>query len=472
VRWAHHRSTATRHALLRSSLSVALAFTVVVLTVPSVRFAYENLSLHVALETAEGLVAILVAALCGGRFRRTGHDADLLLTISFSLLAATNVLLSALPAIAASDRPGDLVTWLALVVRLEAAAGLLAAALLPDGRRAAGSAGRRVTVAAVAAVALAAVLATAAAGLLAEPIDPSLSPERSRRPIFTGHPVALATLAASLLCHVGAAVGFRRRATERGDEFLHWLAAGAAVAAVARVHYLLYPSLYSDWVYTGDLLRFSSYGLFLAGATGELVAHWRAAAQLAAEEQRRQLARELHDGLVQELSFIRSQTAGRAAVDGDLLGHIAAAAERGLTESRLALDLLDTTESRLVDALRSSAAGVSDRAGAQVRVHAAVTPDVAFDVRHALVRVVREAATNAVRHGGARTVDIDVRAVDGGVRVEVRDDGAGFDPAVATPGFGLRSMRERVDRLGGDLDVRSAPGEGTTVAATVPLDGR
>jgi signal transduction histidine kinase len=84
-------------------------------------------------------------------------------------------------------------------------------------------------------------------------------------------------------------------------------------------------------------------------------------------------------------------------------------------------------------------------------------------------RLVQEALTNVVKHARAERVDIQVTTRDDRVTVEVRDDGVGFDPALNPPGFGLLGMRERLELVGGTLDVSSAPGRGTSVRVELPL---
>jgi signal transduction histidine kinase len=76
---------------------------------------------------------------------------------------------------------------------------------------------------------------------------------------------------------------------------------------------------------------------------------------------------------------------------------------------------------------------------------------------------------NVTKHAGAHHVVLDVRREDGTVRLEVGDDGRGFDPDDPTPGFGLVGMRERVALAGGSLTVTPGEGGGTRVVATIPL---
>ena len=80
----------------------------------------------------------------------------------------------------------------------------------------------------------------------------------------------------------------------------------------------------------------------------------------------------------------------------------------------------------------------------------------------------QEALANVRRHAFARSVLVTLSYQDDGVRLEVSDDGAGFDPDQPTSGYGLRGMRARVSEIGGELTVRSAAGAGTTLTAEVP----
>src|SRR5262249_61452040 len=86
----------------------------------------------------------------------------------------------------------------------------------------------------------------------------------------------------------------------------------------------------------------------------------------------------------------------------------------------------------------------------------------------ALFRVAQEALTNVAKHAGASRVGLTLTYLDDVVLLDVRDDGAGFDPAGNDGGFGLTSMRQRLLRVAGRLENESSPGEGTAVNATVP----
>jgi signal transduction histidine kinase len=87
------------------------------------------------------------------------------------------------------------------------------------------------------------------------------------------------------------------------------------------------------------------------------------------------------------------------------------------------------------------------------------------------VRVLSEALANAAKHAGAGTVDVRLSAEPGAVALVVADDGSGFDPdgEAGTGHLGLSLMRSRASEAGGQLEIRSAPGAGTTVRARFPL---
>jgi signal transduction histidine kinase len=92
--------------------------------------------------------------------------------------------------------------------------------------------------------------------------------------------------------------------------------------------------------------------------------------------------------------------------------------------------------------------------------------DLPADVTEALLRIVREAVNNAGRHAHASTVTVSLDVTDG-IVLEVADDGDGFDATQASTGFGLTSMQERAEAMGGVLILKTAPGEGTTIRIDV-----
>ena len=94
-------------------------------------------------------------------------------------------------------------------------------------------------------------------------------------------------------------------------------------------------------------------------------------------------------------------------------------------------------------------------------------------IAHHALRIVQESLTNAVKHSQAKNIRITIACVDGALTLQVLDNGVGFQPD-DVPGpdyghYGIQGMRERVNRLGGSLSIKSAPGKGTQVEARIPL---
>ena len=208
----------------------------------------------------------------------------------------------------------------------------------------------------------------------------------------------------------------------------------------------------------------------------------------ALEAERRRIARDLHDDLGQSLTAMRYTVArledrlppgADAARDltDDLSALLDGTAQtvRGFL-SELRPRVLDdhglvAAAEWLCERLRStSALNCTLRADPRVRADAArLEPETAM----VLFRVLQEATTNVLKHAGARSVHVLIGAegppaegADWTLRVE--DDGVGFDPAAATPGFGLLGLRERLRARGGALTIDAAPGGGTRLVATLP----
>jgi signal transduction histidine kinase len=201
---------------------------------------------------------------------------------------------------------------------------------------------------------------------------------------------------------------------------------------------------------------------------GEVRLYRRRLEEAAIAEERRRLARDLHDGLVQDLAFIASQSKYLATrLDEDRLGMIASAAQRALDDSRFVVGALGRASGQPLRAsIALQAHEFARRWGLNIRVAVADDMDLAPDKEQAILRIVGEALSNAARHAEATTVDIEVGNRDGHSWVAVSDDGRGFDPVAAQAderGFGLRSMRERAELVGGDLRFDSEPGSGTRV---------
>jgi PAS domain S-box-containing protein len=202
----------------------------------------------------------------------------------------------------------------------------------------------------------------------------------------------------------------------------------------------------------------------------------RALAMLVGE--RRRLARELQDAVVQVLyGIVLGARAARILLDrapgqaAEPIEYVLSLAEAGLAEARaLIFDLrpeaLETEG--LVAALTKQAAPLSARHGIEVHTDFCDEPALPLDIKEALYRIAQEAMHNTVKHAQAGRVDLRLADRAGTIVLEICDDGKGFDPASSFPGhLGLRSMSERATQLGGTLQIESAPGRGTRVRAEI-----
>lgn len=441
------------------------AITAALVVVPSIHLAYRAPALRVALETASVLIALLMALLVHGRARRTRSSNELLLALGLVWLAAANLFTAALVVTelhVSYLRTLSFATG-AVGACLIAAAGVVPGSALPARR----DLTRRLPVAAfVLTVALAAVLLAFQhhrSGTLPNPAT-----------IHVSHFSAM--LIVQLVATIGfalGAVGFARRAAHDDDRFLAWVAVALTVAAFSRLNYLLYPPVRAQWVYAGDGFRVLFHTLLLAAAIREIAGYWSRLAENAVLEERRRLAREIHDSIAQELAYIHRRTAHVRPPDA-VSAQIAAAAQRGLDESRRAISALTRPADEPFElALAQELETVAAREGVEVVLNVSAHPQIGHEERDTLIGIAREAVSNAARHGRPGTVHVEI-AQGGRVRLLVADDGGGFDDtAVAASiqrgtGFGIAGMRERARALGGEVSVHSRPGLGTEVEVVLP----
>lgn len=208
---------------------------------------------------------------------------------------------------------------------------------------------------------------------------------------------------------------------------------------------------------------------------------YKQAQQFAALEERQRLARELHDSVAQALYGIGL---GASAAQR-LLGHNPAEAaasldyvqtlvEVGLAEMRALIfnlrpELMELEG--LTIGLAKYIAALRARHGLEVHTVLGDEPAVPVETKETLYRIAREAMLNAVKHAHPTRLDLRLEYHDRRLILEVTDNGAGFDASESFPGhLGLRSMRERTERLGGTLTVDSHRGSGTCIRVEVPTD--
>jgi len=438
---------------------------------PPLRFAYDGAEASAALHAAAALTAALAAYLVYGRVRERRTLDALVLACALCVLALSN-LCYGLPAAVAEGGDNAFWSWSGAFGRLAAAIGLAAAALVPSRplpnpqrQTAAGLAvcsGLLLGIGGAVAVVL---------PLLPDVLEPGLMAGTSTRPRLAGPPTVLAVQALPIFAFGVAAAAFGRRAARRADSFLRWLAVAMTLAAIAHLDYALYPSLYSHWLYVGDFFVFLSYLTLLAASAHEIRRHWVRLADASLREERRRIAREIHDGVAQELALI-ARKARRIRTRDAIAGEIVAAALRGLEDARRRIaGLSQPGDEPLEEALAAVATHALSRHGETVSVQLRGELQVSQAVREALVGIAREAVWNALRHGRPRVIHLEL--TNGRKRMlRIVDDGVGFDSEAPRRGdfghFGLRDMSDRAAQVGAKLRVRSSPGAGTEVEVLVP----
>jgi signal transduction histidine kinase len=221
-----------------------------------------------------------------------------------------------------------------------------------------------------------------------------------------------------------------------------------------------------------------------AAVRGLLEEEAEAEAALAAGRVRIGVAREMHDSLGKTLHgmALSAEAVARLAPRdperaGVRAGELASAARTAADEAReLIRDLrADRLSQPLELAVERYVGEWSAESGTEVATDLGPVPIRSPEARYELFSILREALENADRHAGADRIRVTLRSNGTGAELEIADDGCGFQPEDAERArreghFGMVGMRERAARLGGTLEVRSIPGTGTTIRATVPRD--
>jgi len=202
---------------------------------------------------------------------------------------------------------------------------------------------------------------------------------------------------------------------------------------------------------------------------------------LSTVRERERLARELHDGLAQVIAFMSAKgEAASAHLEAGRTGEARRQLEemRGMVE-QARLDIREAilglraaaviTDEGLVATLESYVRRLGRTADLSVRVRDAGWRALAPEAELHLLRIVQEALTNVRKHSGRHEAEVLLDMRDGVAVLEVRDSGRGFDSAAVHEGMGLGSMRERAREAGGELELRTAPGEGTLIRVCVPV---
>lgn len=320
---------------------------------------------------------------------------------------------------------------------------------------------------------------------LAMLLDASDARIEARRALIGGLaiPVLAALLGIAVLQAVTFAVAVRRWMIGP----LERIGAATSVIATGDLAHRLEPEDAEEFSRLGSAVNVMAASLQAIQRRVEMarVARQRAAGA-ARDAERRRLARELHDGVLQDLSAVRLTLNQQAAADEAGAAHAADAVARVIASIRGVVDDLRPpalTGTSLADAIAGHARVLAFAQSVRLELDlsgATLVPDWA--VRD-LYRIAQEAIGNALRHAGAKQVRVRIVPSGSDVLLEVEDDGVGFDPSAVTLGSGVHGMRERAAVLGGDLEVeRSSLGgarirfllrllpSAATVAEPPPLD--
>jgi signal transduction histidine kinase len=460
----------TTRAVAATTAVVSGAATVAFALVPQLHLDYRWPSVRLALETSGSLIALVAAFLVFGRLLRRTYLNELLLACALAVLALSNLFFVTVPTVA-RWAPDDLTVWAAPIARSLGAVLFAMAAFVPHRRlRRSGSLLGLAAASVITALALSAFFVHAFAARWPAKYAATVTPAAVAQPSLRAHPALFAIQLLVGALYGLAAVGLLNRSRRFNDEFFGWLAVAAVLAVVSHVNYSLFPSSYSQSVlYTGDVFRFAFYVAILVGCLREISSYWKALSEAAVLEDRRRIARDLHDGLAQELAYIsRNLDSLTGGADGKAVERLRLAVERAQLESRRAINALAPAWNRAVEiALAEAAAEVAERFRVELELDLVPGIRVSPTRAEALVRIACEAITNAARHSGAAKVTLRLESDGSLVRMRVADSGCGFDTAVPGIGFGLISMRDRARSVGGELRIRSAPGRGSEVEVSV-----
>jgi len=273
-----------------------------------------------------------------------------------------------------------------------------------------------------------------------------------------------------------------------------WLAGALTIGTFGALHSLLYPSPYAGVVTTADVIQLVFYGTLFTALQATRASDLRRAQEAndrrrryhrtdvaaAAQSERVRLARELHDGVVQELLAVRHGLEVAAAkvetlhADagppirrvGEELGQVIAGARRTIEHLRSG----SRGEKCLFEELSSRPRVFAERYGYAVDVRcdpALVTLCGPRAIE--ILRIVDEALANIQRHADATTIRVSATKAGDQLILTVIDNGLGFAPEHTQPGQGMTGMLERAERLGGRLAIHSALGEGTQVRLLAPV---
>jgi signal transduction histidine kinase len=486
---------------------VLAAATMLIALDPALSFALVDRSLRLTINSLTLLASLSLAALALGRYRESGRVAGLYQSSALLVLAwvsGLNVVLVVLKidgrvGLTLGNQPAEmqlpLYVWsLALIISatLFAVGGLtaLTGASQPPSVR------RTLLLPLVIMSGLTAVLFplgeilppfVGEAGLLqliATPSGPGMLPDVT--------PLALLVQAVAVGLLLLGVYAYRHSYLRNGPVADGYLAVGLLLAAFSQLHFALYPAVATSLVTTADALRITFILVLLMGIYAESRSDLRALrtayaglerlrqteAERATLEERTRLARELHDGLAQDLWFAKlkhERLVSLVPPEGrPLAAEVTQALDTAIAEAKQAVVTMragSDGHQQLHDLLAGSVEDFGNRSGLRADFSAADLPDELSPRKQAeVLRIVQEALTNVRKHADATVVRVTAEVNNGRLVLGVTDNGRGFRPDdTSGDGLGIQGMKERARLMGGELRVISEPSGGTTVLVAIPI---
>ena len=304
-------------------------------------------------------------------------------------------------------------------------------------------------------------------------------------------PPGLAIQALVALFYLRGAQLYRDSYRQRGRRYAGYISIALLVAAFSQLHWAILPGIYQGIVTADDLLRATFSVILLLGidaqsradvralrlANARLHALRRADADRAALEASARLAREVHDGLSQDLWLAKlkqgrlDRMPGLSGEARGLVGELGDAIDRALVGARSVLATMrgGTDAASIAESLERAADDFTERSGIRTAFTSTGTPPALPSRTTAeLLRIVTEAMTNVQKHADATVVRVAATWSASAFSISVTDNGRGFDPTAADPStYGIRGMRERAQLIGGEVEIVSRPKDGTQVTVRV-----
>jgi signal transduction histidine kinase len=471
---------------------------------PPIRGFGDARALDITVNVSAILIGLAVASVAWVRWRDTAEPAALYVSSAFVALTLVNALMIGILMAGreaefglSSAQPGEAPVYLWTVTRFAAAFLLVIGAVRSLQRKPPPLPGAVLVVAPAITLFAIGIMLFGREAILPPVPTPELFNTSGRTTALSLASTAVGAFQIAIfVTFIVAAILFRRLYIRRRDISHAYLSLGLVVAAFSQVHFLLSPVVAFGIVTSTDALRLAFYGVLLLGVQAELGADLRALRRAntelerlrdvdsanAALAERTRLAREIHDGLAQDLWYAklrqgkllaeaRLNPEGRA-VANEVLGAI----ESALAEARqavMAMRVDPTASAKLDDVLASYVDDFADRFGIRAEfLNEDGLPVLAPRTQAEILRIVQEALNNVRRHADATLVQVRAQQTDGLARIRVIDNGRGFDPTGVSPDrYGLRSMRERAELVGASLHVRSRASDGTTITVDIPVGG-